>query len=69
MVTSMSQEERQRTPHQVVGSQSIALRKEFFVPMPNDEASFRNRSEDIGSVFEDAEDALPQQLRVVGHDP
>ena len=59
MVTNMAQEDRQRTPHQAVGSQSITFdnrgqptlktsRKEFFVPMPNDEASLRNRFEVVG---------------------
>jgi hypothetical protein len=54
MVTNMAQKDRNRTPHQAMGSQSITFdnrgqpalktsRKEFFVPMPNDEASLRNR--------------------------
>ncbi len=59
MVTNMAQEDRQRTPHQAMGSQSITFdnrgqptlrtsRKELFVPMPNDEASRRNRLEVMG---------------------
>ena len=62
MVTNMAQEDRQRTPHQAVGSQSITFdnrgqptlktsRKEFFVPMPNDEASLRNRFEVMGACL------------------
>ena len=62
MVTNMSQEERQRTPHQAVGSQSITFdncgqptlktsRKEFFVCMPNDEVSLRNRFEVMGACL------------------